>query len=95
MPSPRHLVLIACEVSDPRDQQRLARYLEERMTCVQNCLYEGWMTRREAEHTAQAAALLIDGADSLRLYVLPRGAVSACRAWGFPPAPCPDGALIL
>lgn len=95
MPNPRHLVLIAYDVSDQRDRRRLAEFLEARMTRVQESLFEGWMIRREAERTGREAAALIDTADSLRLYILPRGAVDTCRAWGFPPAPCGDGALIV
>jgi len=90
-----HLALIAYDVTHDRDRARLADWLEARMTRVQDSLFEGWMTRSEAEATALRAAALVEPDDSVRLYLVPRGAVADCRAWGFPPAPCPDGALIV
>ena len=95
MAASRHLALIAYDVPDERDRRKLATFLEERMTRVQDSLFEGWTTRREAAHIARLAAALVGEDASVRLYLVPRGAIEACEAWGFPPAPCPDGALIL
>ncbi len=90
-----HLAIIAYDVADDRDRARLSAFLEERMTRVQESLFEGWMTAARARQLARRAAALVADHDSVRLYVVPRGAIAACAAWGFPPAPCPDGALIL
>lgn len=90
-----HLIILAYDVPDARDRRLLAEFLEKQMTRVQASVFEGWMTRSRAEALAREAAAIVGPTASLRLYVVPRGGVSACRAWGFPPAPCPDGALIL
>ena len=95
MASARHLVLIAYDVSNDRDRAKLAAFLEERMTRVQGSLFEGWMTQAEARRIARMGSALAGESESVRLYIVPRGAVGGCQAWGFPPAPCPDGALIL
>ena len=95
MAAVRHLALIAYDVSDNRDRRKLAEFLEEHMTRVQGSLFEGWLTRAEANRIARLAAALTGEGESIRLYLVPREGVEACRAWGFPPAPCPDGALIL
>jgi len=91
----RHLILIAYDVPGDRNRARLSTFLEEYMTRVQDSLFEGWATRAEGERlAAQAVGLAGEGA-SIRLYFVPRGAVSGCLAWGFPPAPRPDGVLIV
>lgn len=95
MGTQRHLALLSYDVSDNRARVRIAHFLEEHMTRVQDSLFEGWMTRAEARRIAQLASALVGEAESVRLYLIPRGGVAACEAWGFPPAPCPDGALIL
>lgn len=95
MPATRHLIILSYDVTDDRDRQKLAAFLEERMTRVQQSLFEGWMTRRQAAILAKRAAALVDEGDSVRLYIVPRGGVKACMAWGFPPAPNGDGALII
>ena len=91
----RHLALISYDVSDNRDRAKLAGFLEEHMTRVQGSVFEGWMTRSEAKRIVRLASAIVGESESVRLYVIPRGAVSACQASGFPPAPCQDGALIL
>ena len=91
----RHLILIGYDISDNKDRTRVAALLEQDMVRVQESLFEGWMTRDAARRLAEAAALLIDAGDNLRLYVVPRGGVGATRAWGFPPAPRTDGLLII
>jgi CRISPR-associated protein Cas2 len=95
MASARHLILITYDVSDDRDRRKLSTFLEEHMTRVQGSVFEGWMTRREARKIARLGSALAGESESIRLYIIPRGGISACEAWGFPPAPCPDGALIL
>lgn len=90
-----HLVLIACDISDAKDRQRVAEFLEARMTRVQDSLFEGWMSAWAGQRTAQEAAGMIDAADSLRLYIVPAGGVGRCAAWGFPPAPEAGGMLIV
>ncbi len=95
MGAAHHLAILAYDVSDNRDRARLAQFLEEHMTRVQDSLFEGWMTRAEARRIARMAAALVGEGESIRLYLIARGGVAACDAWGFPPAPCPDGALIL
>lgn len=95
MAGARHLALITYDVADDRDRRKLAAFLEEHMTRVQGSVFEGWLTRSEAHKIARLGAALVGESESIRLYFIPRGAISACGAWGFPPAPCPDGALIL
>jgi CRISPR-associated endonuclease Cas2 len=90
-----HLIILAYDVPDARERRILAEFLEKRMTRVQGSVFEGWMTRAHAEKLGRDAAIIVGPTASLRLYVVPRGGVAACQAWGFPPAPCPDGALIL
>jgi CRISPR/Cas system-associated endoribonuclease Cas2 len=65
------------------------------LTRVQGSLFEGWETSAAAERIAARAAILAGEGASVRLYVIPRGGVARCQAWGFPPAPAPDGALIV
>lgn len=95
MAGARHLILIAYDISDNKDRNRVAALLEAEMVRVQESLFEGWMSGAAAQRLANEAALLIDAGDSLRLYVVPRGGVGAAKAWGFPPAPLPDGLLIV
>lgn len=95
MAAARHLAIIAYDVSNDRERAKLSNFLEQQMTRVQDSLFEGWMTRSEARRIARLAAALVGKSESIRLYVVPRHGVLACEAWGFPPAPCPDGALIL
>jgi CRISPR-associated endonuclease Cas2 len=95
MAAREHLIILAYDVPEARERRLLADFLETRMTRVQGSVFEGWMTRVEANKVAHKAATLAGPTASLRMYVVPRAGVSACQAWGFPPAPCPDGALIL
>jgi CRISPR-associated endonuclease Cas2 len=95
MAAGRHLVLIVYDISDARVRARVADALERRMTRVQESVFEGWMTDRQGRALAESAASMIQIDDSLRLYVLPRGGVNRCQAWGFPPAPMADGLLII
>lgn len=95
MAAREHLIILAYDVPDARERRMLADFLETRMTRVQGSVFEGWMTQDDAGKVARKAAVLVGPAASLRMYVIPRGGVSACQAWGFPPAPRPDGALIL
>lgn len=91
----QHLILIAYDISDNKDRTRVSDLLEAHMVRVQESLFEGWMTRAAAQQLANEASRLIDEGDSLRLYIIPRGGVSAARAWGFPPAPLAGGILII
>ena len=91
----RHLILIAYDVSDNKDRGRVADLLERHMTRVQGSVFEGWMTVRAGQRLEADAAALIDASDSLRYYVMPRGGIDRCQAWGFPPAPIADGILII
>jgi CRISPR-associated protein Cas2 len=95
MSAARHLILIAYDVSRDRDRARVADLLEQSMTRVQRSVFEGWMTEKAARRLAERAAAMIDAADSLRLYTIPRRGVGQCAAWGFPPAPLADGLLIV
>ena len=90
-----HLVIIAYDVPEERERRDVAGFLEGHMTRVQGSVFEGWMTRVEATKLASKAAALAGPTASMRMYLVPRAGVHACAAWGFPPAPCPDGALIL
>lgn len=95
MPITRVLAMIAYDIVDAGDRRRVAEVLEAHMQRVQDSLFEGLMPAAAAETLAAAAAKLIVGNDSLRLYIVPQRAIARCRAWGFPPAPDPDGFLIL
>jgi CRISPR-associated endonuclease Cas2 len=95
MSAREHLVLIAYDISDAHDRNRVAEYLEGRMIRVQESLFEGWMSAKAGRRLALDAARMIDAADSLRLYIVPAGGVGRCAAWGFPPAPEAGGLLIV
>lgn len=87
MAAVRFLAVIAYDVSDDRDRARLARLLEAVMARVQDSVFEGWMTATAARGLLDKAARLAGPEGSVRLYLLPRSAVSQCRAHGFPPPP--------
>ena len=95
MPTARHLTIIAYDQPDSRDRRRLAALLELHMIRVQDSVFEGWFTREEADHLAGLAHQIVGDSGSLRMYRVPRGAVPACRSWGFPPPPDQDGLLIV
>lgn len=95
MAAHRHLAVLTYDVSNDRLRTKLAHFLEDNMTRVQGSVFEGWMTRGEARRVARLASALVGEGESIRLYIIPRKGVEACEAWGFPPSPCPDGALIL
>lgn len=95
MAGSRHLILVSYDVSNNRRRAKLSAFLEQDMTRVQESLFEGWMTRTQANRFGAHAAAIVGEAGSVRLYIVPRAGVPACTAWGFPPAPCPDGSLIV
>jgi CRISPR-associated endonuclease Cas2 len=95
MAGSRHLVILSYDVTGNKRRTKLAAYLEDQMTRVQESLFEGWMTRAQANRLGARAAAIVGEKGSVRLYIVPRAAVTACVAWGFPPAPSPDGALII
>jgi CRISPR-associated endonuclease Cas2 len=95
MAGQRHLILVSYDVTGQKRRSKLAAFLENEMTRVQESLFEGWMTRLQANRLGKRAAAIVGEKGSVRLYIVPRAGVGACLAWGFPPAPCPDGALIV
>ncbi|MEN9854898.1 MAG: CRISPR-associated endonuclease Cas2 [Pseudomonadota bacterium] len=95
MAAHRHLAIIAYDIPSNRVRTKLSSLLEGWLTRVQDSVFEGWLTRRQA-HALMARAAEIAGIDgSVRLYLVPRGAVAACATHGFPPKADDDGLLIL
>jgi len=90
-----HLAVIVYDISDDRSRARAAMLLERSLARVQESVFEGWMTRKAAEQLAASVGRLAGDDGSVRLYLLPRGAVPGCRAWGFPPAPERDDFLLV
>lgn len=90
-----HLAVVAYDVADDREREKLSRCLEDYMTRVQDSLFEAWMTKSEAQRVFQLAAAIAGNDASVRLYMVPGASVRNCEASGFPPAPSRDGALIL
>ena len=90
-----HLVVIAYDIPNDRDRARLAKLLEAHLARVQDSVFEGWMRPPAARALFQRAARLggLDG--SVRLYLLPKGAVPRCLAHGFPPAPEAEDFLLV
>lgn len=95
MPGARHLAVLCCDIRDSRTRRHVTDFLEKRMTRVQDNVFEAWLDREAALLIAGEAARRAGGQGSLRLYIVPIGSLDACAAWGFPPAPAPEGVLIL
>lgn len=76
------LTIFAYDIADDRRRTRLAALLEERLSRVQESVFEGWLTASAAGALCDRASLLLDDADSLRVYTVPRAALRHCRSLG-------------
>ena len=91
----QYLAVIAYDIPEDRSRTRAAKLLEQALSRVQESVFEGWLTRANAERLAEQVGRLAGEDGSVRLYLLPRNAVPRCRAWGFPPAPETEDFLLV
>lgn len=89
------LIIFAYDVADDRRRARLAEMLEDKLSRVQDSVFEGWLTASAAQTLSDRASLLLDEADSLRVYAVPRAALRHCRSLGPLPLMAPNDYWLL
>ncbi len=89
------LTIFAYDIIDDRRRARLAQLLEDKLSRVQDSVFEGWLTAAAAGRLSDRASLLLDDADSLRVYAVPRAALRHCRSLGPLPLMAPHDYWLL
>ncbi|WP_238258033.1 CRISPR-associated endonuclease Cas2 [Methylorubrum podarium] len=81
------LFVFAYDVARDRARSRLHDMLAETLVRVQDSVFEGRLTPREADRLFERAAALIGPDDTLRLWAVGADGLARCRACGGPPVP--------
>lgn len=89
------LTLFVYDISDDRTRQRIAGILDDRLTRVQESVFEGWMQPKEAQALGERLAAALEPQDSLRLYCVPETQVTQCRSFGALPIMAPQDYWLL
>lgn len=93
--SERDLTVVFCyDVERAKTRRGVAAYLEERLVRVQKSVFEGRLSRAEADRIFDGVSLRLDLGDSLRMYVLTATGLEKSRVWGGAPLP-EDGEFYL
>ena len=84
------LTIVVCyDVVGVSTRRHIAKLLEERMVRVQRSVFEARLTASAANRLFERAEALLEGGDSLRMYVLSRTGLEKSRASGGAPLPEP------
>lgn len=89
------LTVFAYDITEDRRRVRVAALLEQKLTRVQDSLFEGWLTAVAARALAERASLLLDDTDSLRVYAVPRRGLRHCHSLGPLPLMAPHDYWLL
>lgn len=82
MSRPDHLFVFAYDVARNGARAKLANLLSEQLDRVQKSVFEGRMTKAEAERLAKRASLHLGYADSLRVYCVTADGLPSCIVHG-------------
>jgi CRISPR-associated protein Cas2 len=85
MARPQHLYVFAYDIERDASRSKVADILSEKLVRVQFSVFEGRLTRGEAETLAKEAALRIGPDDSLRCYCIPEAGRRLSFTHGGPP----------
>lgn len=72
------LMVFAYDIAEDRQRARVAKLLEDRLTRVQDSVFEGWLTDAAAKTLGDQLVLHLDEGDSLRIYAVAGNALSRC-----------------
>jgi len=80
-------IVMAYDVTRARTRRKVAGLLEDRMTRVQQSVFEARLTSPAAGVLFDAVSGILDEGDSLRMYVMTRSGLDKSRAFGGAPLP--------
>jgi CRISPR-associated protein Cas2 len=80
-------IVMTYDVTRTRTRRRVAGLLEERMTRVQQSVFEARLTSPAAGNLFDIVSGILDEGDSLRMYVMTRSGLEKSRTFGGAPLP--------
>jgi CRISPR-associated protein Cas2 len=84
------LYVFAYDIERDRARVRVADLLGDSLARVQDSVFEGRLTHKEAISLARQAAVHLGPRDSLRVYCIPPDGLARCHGFGPPPLPEQD-----
>ena len=95
MSRPNHIFVFCYDVEKDSARARISDLLSENLVRVQQSVFEGRMTTKEAHQLAKKASALISPEDNLRVYCIGSRALELSLAFGPTPLPEPGDFWLL
>ncbi|WP_019956898.1 CRISPR-associated endonuclease Cas2 [Yoonia vestfoldensis] len=80
-----NLYIFCYDIAQSRPRRRVAALLSDRAVRVQRSVFEGRLTAAAADSLSLRCAAEIEPGDSLRVYAVTPGGLTACRTYGCTP----------